>query len=126
MERLRASDSARPPHARFLRRGPKSLHGFDTPPPTLSLFLHPRALSMQRSIRAASSALALPTLIAAAFALPGAAFAQAAGDAPAPAASPVTANIALTTNYKFRGQDQDMLGRNDYAKTRGAKPAIQG
>ena len=81
---------------------------------------------MQRSIRAASSALALPTLIAAAFALPGAAFAQAAGDAPAPAASPVTANIALTTNYKFRGQDQDMLGRNDYAKTRGAKPAIQG
>ena len=81
---------------------------------------------MQRSIRAASSALALPTLIAAAFALPGAAFAQAAGDAPAPAASPVTANIALTTNYKFRGQDQDMLGRNDYAKTRGAKPAVQG
>jgi len=81
---------------------------------------------MQRSIRAASSALALPTLIAAAFALPGAAFAQAAGDAPAPATSPVTANIALTTNYKFRGQDQDMLGRNDYAKTRGAKPAIQG
>ena len=81
---------------------------------------------MQRSIRAASSALALPTLIAAAFALPGAAFAQAAGDTPAPAASPVTANISLTTNYKFRGQDQDMLGRNDYAKTRGAKPAIQG
>ncbi|SFQ11526.1 conserved hypothetical protein [Variovorax sp. PDC80] len=81
---------------------------------------------MQRSIRAASSALALPTLIAAAFALPGAAFAQAAGDAPAPAASPVTANIALTTNYKFRGQDQDMIGRNDYAKTRGVKPAIQG
>jgi uncharacterized protein (TIGR02001 family) len=35
-------------------------------------------------------------------------------------------NISLTSNYKFRGQDQDMIGRNDYAKTRGLKPAIQG
>ena len=40
--------------------------------------------------------------------------------------APLTANISLTSNYKFRGQDQDMLGRNDYAKTRAFKPAIQG
>jgi len=44
---------------------------------------------------------------------------------PAPA-SPLTANISLTTNYKFRGQDQDQIGRNDTYKTRGIKPAIQG
>ncbi|MGJ7494614.1 TorF family putative porin [Variovorax sp. RT4R15] len=44
---------------------------------------------------------------------------------PAPA-SPLTANISLTTNYKFRGQDQDQIGKNDYYKTRAVKPAIQG
>ncbi|MFM9425555.1 hypothetical protein RCH10_001991, partial [Variovorax sp. GrIS 2.14] len=45
-------------------------------------------------------------------------FAQSApgtvGDAAAaaPATSPLTANISLTTNYKFRGQDQDTIGHN--------------
>ncbi|TWD88300.1 hypothetical protein FB547_1021, partial [Variovorax beijingensis] len=81
---------------------------------------------MQRSIRAASSVLALPVLIAAVLVLPGAALAQPAADAPAPAASPLTTNISVTSNYKFRGQDQDMIGKNDYAKTKGFKPAIQG
>jgi len=78
--------------------------------------------------RAASTLERKPVLaLFAALAASGAAFAQTAPDAAAaPAASPITANISLTTNYKFRGQDQDMLGRNDYAKTRGAKPAIQG
>ncbi len=46
---------------------------------------------------------------------------------PAPAAtSPLTANISLTTNYKFRGQDQDALGHDGLYKKRGVKPAIQG
>jgi len=66
-------------------------------------------------------------VLATALTTSGAAFAQAATDAAAaPAASPITANISLTSNYKFRGQDQDMIGKNDYAKTRGVKPAIQG
>jgi len=38
---------------------------------------------------------------------------------PAPAA-PLTANVALTTNYKFRGQDQGSL------PAKAVKPAIQG
>ena len=42
------------------------------------------------------------------------------------AVSPFTANVALTTNYKFRGQDQDMIGKNGFAKTSAFKPAIQG
>ncbi len=37
-----------------------------------------------------------------------------------PAASPLTFNISLTSNYKFRGQDQDQ------SKTRQFKPALQG
>ncbi|WP_295542098.1 TorF family putative porin, partial [uncultured Pseudacidovorax sp.] len=40
--------------------------------------------------------------------------------------SPITANISLTSNYKFRGQDQDALGNNGFYKTNAAKPAIQG
>ena len=57
----------------------------------------------------------------------GAALAQATTDAAAAAPAPdLTGNISLTTNYKFRGQDQDMLGKNDYAKTKAFKPAIQG
>ena len=52
--------------------------------------------------------------------------AQAAAAAdPAPAPN-LTGNVALTTNYKFRGQDQDMIGKNDYAKDDYFKPAIQG
>ncbi|MBB3180193.1 uncharacterized protein (TIGR02001 family) [Variovorax sp. Sphag1AA] len=56
-------------------------------------------------------------------ALPMLASAQTADPA---AASPLTANVSLTSNYKFRGQDQDMLGNNDFAKTSAWKPAIQG
>ena len=44
----------------------------------------------------------------------------------APATPPLTANISLTTNYKFRGQDQDTIGHNGLYKTRGVKPAVQG
>ncbi|MBO9651704.1 MAG: hypothetical protein J7605_24625, partial [Variovorax sp.] len=49
----------------------------------------------------------------------------ATGQAAAPAAN-LTGNVSVTTNYKFRGQDQDVLGRNDFAKTSWFKPAIQG
>ncbi|WP_295541844.1 TorF family putative porin, partial [uncultured Pseudacidovorax sp.] len=56
--------------------------------------------------------------------------AHAQSEAPAPAAaaepSPITANISLTSNYKFRGQDQDAIGNNGFYKTNAAKPAIQG
>jgi uncharacterized protein (TIGR02001 family) len=45
---------------------------------------------------------------------------------PAPVASPLTANISLTSNYKFRGQDQDQIGSDGFYKSRGIKPAIQG
>ena len=38
----------------------------------------------------------------------------------------LTGNIALTSNYKFRGQDQDMLGNNRLAKDDAFKPAVQG
>lgn len=37
-----------------------------------------------------------------------------------------TGNLALTSNYKFRGQDQDMLRSNQFAKTGAFKPAVQG
>ncbi|MFT3812934.1 MAG: TorF family putative porin [Acidovorax sp.] len=40
--------------------------------------------------------------------------------APFCAQAQLTANVALTTNYKFRGQDQDA------SRTRAVKPAIQG
>jgi len=46
--------------------------------------------------------------------------------AAAPETSPITANVTLTTNYKFRGQDQDVLGSNGNFKTSSVKPAIQG
>ena len=59
-------------------------------------------------------------------ALPLIASAQAAAAAePAPAPN-LTGNVSLTTNYKFRGQDQDMLGKDDFAKDSYFKPAIQG
>jgi len=59
--------------------------------------------------------------IAAALVLPSAAFAQTT-PAPAsePAAAPLTFNISLASNYKFRGQDQDA------SRTRALKPALQG
>ncbi len=40
--------------------------------------------------------------------------------APVLACAQLTANVSLTTNYKFRGQDQDA------SKTKAIKPAIQG
>src|SRR2546425_8140195 len=52
--------------------------------------------------------------------LSGGAFAQTTAPAAEPAASPLTFNISLTSNYKFRGQDQDV------SKTRAFKPALQG
>ena len=65
--------------------------------------------------------------VAAAFALLGVAFTSTAALAQTAApASPVTANVALTTNYKFRGQDQDQIGKNDFYKKKALKPAIQG
>lgn len=42
------------------------------------------------------------------------------------ASAQLTGNVALTSNYKFRGQDQDVIGSNGFAKTKGFKPAIQG
>jgi uncharacterized protein (TIGR02001 family) len=46
--------------------------------------------------------------------------------APAAPAPNLTGNVSVTTNYKFRGQDQDMIGHNNFAKTSWFKPAIQG
>jgi uncharacterized protein (TIGR02001 family) len=59
-------------------------------------------------------------------ALPMLASAQVAADAAAAPAPNLTGNVALTTNYKFRGQDQDVIGSNGLAKTSWFKPAIQG
>ena len=42
------------------------------------------------------------------------------------ASAQLTANVALTSNYKFRGQDQDVIGSNGTLKTKSFKPAIQG
>jgi len=63
------------------------------------------------------------TLVAltAALAAPGTVLAEEAAPA-----SPISANVSLTSNYKFRGQDQDQIGHNGYYKTRGIKPALQG
>jgi uncharacterized protein (TIGR02001 family) len=69
------------------------------------------------------------TLSLASRALPMLASAQtsdASATQPAAQAANLTANISLTTNYKFRGQDQDIIGHNDLAKTSWFKPAIQG
>jgi len=61
--------------------------------------------------------------------LPMLASAQTADASAAPAAAPapnLTGNVSLTTDYKFRGQDQDTIGHNGFAKTSWFKPAIQG
>jgi uncharacterized protein (TIGR02001 family) len=60
----------------------------------------------------------LPVLIAIATGAQAQTPPAAAASAPEPAPPPFTANIALTTNYKFRGQDQ---GTQRYVS-----PAIQG
>ena len=72
-----------------------------------------------------SSALVTPALI---FGAAGA-FAQAT---PAPAAPepafPLTANVSVTTKYKFRGQDQAGVGTNSAGEvtTKSVSPALQG
>ncbi|MDB5743021.1 MAG: hypothetical protein JWR68_1336 [Polaromonas sp.] len=63
--------------------------------------------------------LSVPFACCALVLLSGAAAAQTAAPA-GPAASPLSFNIALTSNYKFRGQDQDQ------SKTKVFKPALQG
>lgn len=55
----------------------------------------------------------------------GAGLAARADEAPVPA-SPLTANLALSTNYKFRGQDQDQIGRQGHYRSRALKPSLQG
>ena len=42
------------------------------------------------------------------------------------ASAQLTANVALTSDYKFRGQDQDTLGSRGQPKTSALKPALQG
>ena len=42
------------------------------------------------------------------------------------ASAQLTGNVALTSNYKFRGQDQDVIGSNGFGKSKAFKPAIQG
>lgn len=58
--------------------------------------------------------------LAAALVFSGTAFAQTAAPAAEPTASPLSFNISLTSNYKFRGQDQDQ------SDVKGFKPALQG
>jgi uncharacterized protein (TIGR02001 family) len=45
---------------------------------------------------------------------------------PLMASAQLTANVSLTTNYKFRGQDQDVIGKNGAVKDKAVKPALQG
>ena len=45
---------------------------------------------------------------------------------PLMASAQLTANVSLTTNYKFRGQDQDVIGRDGTVKDKAFKPALQG
>lgn len=64
-----------------------------------------------------------PLLFAVALVVSGTVSAQTAtpaNAADAAAAAPLTYNISLTSNYKFRGQDQDQ------SRTRAFKPALQG
>ncbi len=45
---------------------------------------------------------------------------------PAMASAQLTGNASLTTNYKFRGQDQDTIGKNGALRDKAFKPALQG
>ena len=62
----------------------------------------------------------IPLAFTTAMVVCGAAFAQTDAAVSAPAAAPLTFNVSLASNYKFRGQDQDQ------SKTRAFKPALQG
>ncbi len=42
------------------------------------------------------------------------------------AGAQLSANVSLTSNYKFRGQDQDTIGSRGDPKTGALKPALQG
>lgn len=64
-------------------------------------------------------AVSLQPVLAFALAFAGVASAQTAATPPPPA-SPWSYNISLTTNYKFRGQDQDTYRTSQF------KPALQG
>ena len=66
---------------------------------------------------ALSAALVFSSAVFAQTAAPVAPVAAAAAE---PAAAPLTFNISLASNYKFRGQDQDQ------SKTKAFKPALQG
>ncbi|MDA8522962.1 TorF family putative porin [Acidovorax sp. NCPPB 4044] len=46
--------------------------------------------------------------------------------APALARAQLTGNLALTSGYKFRGQDQEVLNAAGFATRRSVKPAVQG
>ena len=59
-------------------------------------------------------------VLSAALLVSASAFAQTAAPAAEAAAEPLSFNISLTSNYKFRGQDQDQ------GKSRAIKPALQG
>ena len=63
--------------------------------------------------------IAVPVSCCIALMLSGAVSAQTAAPTE-PVASPLSFNLALTSNYKFRGQDQDQ------SKTKAFKPALQG
>jgi len=69
-------------------------------------------------ILAMGALVALPMLASAQTAAP-------AADATPPAPN-LTGNLEITTNYKFRGQDQDMISNHSYAKDSYFKPAVQG
>jgi uncharacterized protein (TIGR02001 family) len=73
--------------------------------------------------RTTATALALSALVTAT----GAAMAQTTPATPEPApAAPLTANVTVSTNYKFRGQDQSQIWNDGLYKTSAVKPAIQG
>ncbi len=75
-----------------------------------NLFIHYPEISM----KFAPAQVTLAVLVA----LSGSAFAQTA--APAAPVDPISYNISAVSNYKYRGQDQDL------SKTSGFKPALQG
>lgn len=45
---------------------------------------------------------------------------------PVLASAQLSSNISVTTNYKFRGQDQDLITKSGGLKSRTFKPALQG
>jgi len=90
-----------------------ALRGFNTHKPRIFRM-------MNRTIALSGIALACALTVSTS------ALAQTAAAEPAPAPN-LTANVTLTSNYKFRGQDQDVKYESDGSmKTKSIKPAIQG